>query len=163
MSYSSIEGWAVIDGYQPDGDTIRFVPDALPQVLALPRGQLVTAAKDTSVAVRLEGIDAPELHYEGAEQLARPALEALLREIGWPSATADARATTPLPRGVRVRVVTRSCDSHGRVIGYLFASGANASAAFAKLADAARRARRGGGSRISSCASEMGGCASRAM
>ena len=68
MSYSSIEGWAVIDGYQPDGDTIRFVPDALPQVFALPRGQLVTAAKDTSVAVSLEGIDAPELHYEGAEQ-----------------------------------------------------------------------------------------------
>ena len=22
-----IAGWAVVDGYQPDGDTMRFVPD----------------------------------------------------------------------------------------------------------------------------------------
>lgn len=37
--------------------------------------------KDTSVPVRLEGIDAPELHFAGAQQpAARPALEALLRE-----------------------------------------------------------------------------------
>jgi endonuclease YncB( thermonuclease family) len=144
MTFQSIDGWAVIDGYQPDGDTLRFVPDHLPRVLALPRGERVAAAVDTSVAVRLEGIDAPELHYEGREQpAARPALAALLREIGWPpvasrqpspphatprvsrGAVAPPHPAPPAPlppRGARVRVVTRSCDAHGRVIGYVFAA-----------------------------------------
>jgi endonuclease YncB( thermonuclease family) len=128
-AYASIEGWAVVDGYQPDGDTIRFVPDAMHHVLALPRGHLVPEAADTSVAVRLEGIDAPELHYAGAEQpAARPPLDALLRAIGWPPGHEASGAPMPgqHPRGVRVRVVTRSCDAHGRVIGYLFAASAAA-------------------------------------
>jgi endonuclease YncB( thermonuclease family) len=124
-----IEGWAVVDGYQPDGDTIRFVPDAMARVLALPRGHLVAAGADTSVPVRLEGIDAPELHYAGAEQpAARVALETLLREIGWPppGGARGVAAVGTAPRGVRVRVMTRSCDAHGRVIGYVFSTAGKA-------------------------------------
>ena len=125
MSFRSIAGWAVVDGYQPDGDTIRFVPDDVRDVLGLPRGHLVTFGADTSAPVRLEGIDAPELHYAGAQQpAARPALEALLREIGWPprEVAGAGRAGDSRPRGVRVRVMTRSCDAHGRIIGYLFST-----------------------------------------
>ena len=171
-SYSEIQGFAVVDGYQPDGDTIRFVPDQLVEITRLSRGHLATPGADTSVPIRLEGIDAPELHFEGREQpAAKPALDALLAAIGWPPP-----ASAKLPRGVRVRVVARSCDAHGRVIGYLMPAGAssrledsvNASLlaaglvyplayasepaahreSFGKLALAAREAARGGVPRV---------------
>jgi len=117
-----IEGWVVVDGYLPDGDTVRFVPARMKEVLALPRAHLVRPGKDTSVSVRLEGIDAPELHYAGAQQpAAKPALERLLREIGWPpEAVGEGPGVARVPRGVLVQLVTSACDAHGRVIAYLY-------------------------------------------
>lgn len=139
MSFSLIHGYAVVDGYQPDGDTIRFVPDDMKLVMRLPQSHLVAMGADTSVSVRLEGIDAPELHYEGAEQpAARPALDALLREIRWPPAPSEERGVPVRsggsPRGVRVAVLTRACDSHGRVIGYVFPRYAAVATSAARLA-----------------------------
>jgi len=125
VSFVALEGWVVVDGYQPDGDTIRFVPDDMRAFQRLEGSHRASYGKDTSVCVRLEGIDAPELHYAGAEQpAAKPALDALLRGIHWPTdvgAQADGAARATIPRGVRVLVVTRGCDVHGRAIGYLFA------------------------------------------
>lgn len=132
MKLTLLHGWAVVDGYQPDGDTIRFVPDDFRQVRQLPRSHLVAVGTDTSVPVRLEGIDAPELHYEGREQPeARRALDALLREIHWPPGdlASTSHAETGRPRGVRIAVLTRACDSHGRVIGYVFGTGVPRAAA----------------------------------
>lgn len=128
VSFAVLEGWAVVDGYLPDGDTVRFVPDDMRAFLRLERSYLAAIGKDTSVCVRLEGIDAPELHYAGAQQpAAKPALDAMLRAIHWPSlavapSSASARIDGATPRGVRVAVLTNGCDSHGRAIGYLFPS-----------------------------------------
>jgi endonuclease YncB( thermonuclease family) len=129
-SFVVLQGWAVVDGYQPDGDTVRFVPDELRAFESLERSHLASFGHDTSVCVRLEGIDAPELHYEGAQQpAAKPALDAMLRGIHWPSeplvamheGNAGKGRTRSVPRGVRVVVLTKGCDSHGRAIGYVFA------------------------------------------
>lgn len=123
-SFVVLQGWAVVDGYQPDGDTVRFVPDEMRAFESLERSHLASFGHDTSVCVRLEGIDAPELHYEGAQQpAAKPALDAMLRGIHWPSealvATQEGKGS--VPRGVRVAELTKGCDSHGRAIGYVFA------------------------------------------
>jgi endonuclease YncB( thermonuclease family) len=123
-SFVVLQGWAVVDGYQPDGDTVRFVPDEMRAFESLERSHLASFGHDTSVCVRLEGIDAPELHYEGAQQpAAKPALDAMLRGIHWPSEplVATQAGKGSVPRGVRVAVLTKGCDSHGRAIGYVFA------------------------------------------
>ena len=61
---------------------MRFVPDELRAFEALERSHLASFGHDTSVCVRLEGIDAPELHYEGAQQpAAKPALELFRRSV----------------------------------------------------------------------------------
>ncbi len=46
--YMTLDGWAVIDGYEPDGDTFRLVPDVLEAALALPRGRLVAPGRCVS-------------------------------------------------------------------------------------------------------------------
>ena len=117
MSYIAVPGYIVIDGYQPDGDTVRFIADETRIFLDLPRARSDAFGKDTSICVRLEGIDAPELHYEGcAQPHGDVALDALLNDIAW----ASAKTIKGEPRGIRATVLTRSCDVHGRVIGYLF-------------------------------------------
>ena len=77
--------------------------------------RLVASPKDGSVPVRLEGIDAPELHYLGHEQpRGWRALEVMLKEAG----IAASREAVP------GAIVASRCDPHGRVIAYVFRRGA---------------------------------------
>lgn len=113
--YRAVRGTFVAAGYAPDGDTIRFAPDRPADLDALIGTQRLRVAKDTTVNVRLEGIDAPELHYAAREQrCASTARDALLRALGL-----GARWDF-----VRGSVLTRSVDPTGRVIGYAFRDGA---------------------------------------
>ena len=92
-------------GYAPDGDTVRFVPDRPSDFARLERVERIRAGRDGSVSLRLEGVDAPELHYLGeAQPLGERARDALVQGLG--------------ERGV---VVASRCDPHGRVVAYVFA------------------------------------------
>ena len=67
-AYLVIAGEAVVVGKQPDGDSVRFRagdPDLFTQ---LENGQRVQPSADGTVQLRFDGIDAPELHYQGHEQ-----------------------------------------------------------------------------------------------
>lgn len=68
--YCVLEGEIVLEGCAPDGDSLRFLPRAPDALGALWRSSLLERSRrpDGSVQIRLEGIDAPELHYEGAAQ-----------------------------------------------------------------------------------------------
>src|SRR5690348_6845906 len=65
----TIHGRLVIVGYQPDGDSVRFIASKPDLFAELKRGYKIRKSpRDGSVQLRLEGIDAPELHYGNAAQ-----------------------------------------------------------------------------------------------
>ncbi len=92
---------------------MRFVPDELRAFEALERSHLASLGHDTSVCVRLEGIDAPALHYEGAQQpAAKPALDAMLRGIRWPS---EPLVATPPSTGTTASLRSGSSPVHATI------------------------------------------------
>ena len=126
--FVAIRGRVLLKGYAPDGDSIRFVPHArdVARLAGLRRASLLRrSATDGSVQLRLEGIDAPELHYEGACQprgaCARDALLAWLGVdvAGVRYAPGGAVIVSASPRTVPVTVLAAGIDAHGRVIAYL--------------------------------------------
>src|SRR5262249_9405372 len=86
-TYVVIPGTFLIVGYEPDGDSVRFVADDRAQYSHLRRSNLIhLAPNDGSVQLRFEGIDATELHYGGGEQpLGREGRDALLKAMGFAS------------------------------------------------------------------------------
>jgi endonuclease YncB( thermonuclease family) len=67
--FLAMHGELAVVGYEPDGDSIRFVAQRPSLFSELHRGYKIrTSSRDASVQLRLEGIDAPELHYGRAAQ-----------------------------------------------------------------------------------------------
>jgi endonuclease YncB( thermonuclease family) len=67
--YLLIPGSFVIVGYEPDGDSIRFIADDPSDYQFLHRHyRIKPSPRDGSVQLRLEGVDATELHYGSAAQ-----------------------------------------------------------------------------------------------
>lgn len=97
--------------YAPDGDSLRFAPRHLSSLHAIAGAQRLRVAHDGTVQLRLQAIDAPELHYGGhAQPLAVRARDALL---AW--ARADAHATRP----IHAAILCARTDVHGRPIAFL--------------------------------------------
>lgn len=118
--YLLLQGTFVAAGYAPDGDSIRFGPDHLRKLDHLPGTTRLRVAQDTSVQLRLEGIDAPELHYLAQSQrLGDAARDTLLHALGIEDAHIDHDLVTRAP-AVRGSILTRSIDPNGRVIAYAF-------------------------------------------
>lgn len=115
-----LQGTFVAAGYAPDGDSIRFAPDHLRALDHLPGTTRLRVAQDCSVQLRLEGIDAPELHYLAhAQRLGDAARDTLLRALGIDDARIDHDLVTHAP-AVRGSILTRSIDPNGRLIAYAF-------------------------------------------
>ncbi len=55
-------------GKSPDGDSIRFLPRTPELLQRLEHAERVRIAADGTVQLRLDGIDAPETHYENRAQ-----------------------------------------------------------------------------------------------
>src|SRR5262245_3008431 len=123
-TYVVIPGTFLTVDYEPDGDSIRFKADDPAQYNHLHRSHLIhRSIKDDSVQLRFEGIDAPELHYGGAEQpLGREARDALLKAMGFTSWTLAAgspsKIATSHPATVRGGILSMAADVHGRPISY---------------------------------------------
>ncbi|MCH8315071.1 MAG: hypothetical protein IIA64_03775 [Planctomycetes bacterium] len=117
-------------GSRPDGDSVWFKPNK-PHLLDDVGGRSADFNGGGFVQLRVEGIDALELHYQGSNhQLEQPTVSArdtLLGMIGFddveyapnadiPSSVRDA---TPHPRPGYI--LTRSIDPFGRPVAFVFA------------------------------------------
>ena len=127
-AFQVIRGTVTVAGYQPDGDSIRFVADDSHLFDALYRGNRVRLSKrDGSVQLRLEGMDTPETHYEGkAQPYGDTARDAFLQRLGYQDVHFAGNGETVVssrPAMIRVAVLTRAVETHGRPIAYLMVSG----------------------------------------
>jgi endonuclease YncB( thermonuclease family) len=125
--YECIEGHVLFPGYAPDGDSIRFLPKDFSALERLRRAPLLRwSDANGSVQVRLEGIDAPELHYaESAQPRGGTARDALFAWLGVTNVHCLADGATiadATPPGVACIILANAIDPHGRVIGYLLQS-----------------------------------------
>ena len=67
--YTVMRGEFVIVEKEPDGDSIRFRADNTALFGQLRNGQRIhISPTDSTVQLRFQGIDAPELHYQGEAQ-----------------------------------------------------------------------------------------------
>src|SRR5689334_19983190 len=92
----AIHGRLLIVGYEPDGDSVRFLADDPTLFKRLQRGYKIRRSpRDGSVQLRLEAIDAPELHYGSAAQPdGDTARDWLLDELGFRDVVTRPGSTT---------------------------------------------------------------------
>lgn len=121
----TLRGRLVVVGKQPDGDSIRFVPDR-PELLAqLKRHwRIKPSAVDGSVQLRLEAIDAPETHYGAlAQPLGDAARDELLALLGFTHVVLDDDGKTVTSAdpstGVPAAILSEGADVNGRPISFL--------------------------------------------
>src|SRR6266511_358970 len=120
----AIHGNLVIVGYQPDGDSIRFIADDPSLFDDLYRGYKIRLGpRDGSAQLRLEAIDAPETHYgRAAQPLGETARDWLLGQLGFTDVTYETGNTTVVsaaPDAVPAVIYTKASDPNGRPISYL--------------------------------------------
>lgn len=124
-----LRGDLVIVGKQPDGDSIRFVPDTPALLDRLERSERVRASSDGSVQLRLDGIDAPETHYEGeAQPLGDAARDRLLALAGFThvehgTGTRAQTVTAAVPERVAGAILAHTVDPNGRPVSFVLAGG----------------------------------------
>ncbi len=148
MSYMLLRGTFVIryadlprQGPEPDGDTVKFRPDAPALVEALPRRSgRPPDINARGISVRLEAIDALETHFgETHQELAgaNAARDDMLRRLGF----TNVEFFSDLPNKVRSadqdalrgHVLSNGVDANGRLIGFVYAgdhAGPDGSAVF---------------------------------
>ncbi|HEX8935778.1 MAG TPA: thermonuclease family protein [Pseudonocardiaceae bacterium] len=123
--YLCIHGELVIVGYEPDGDSVRFIADDVTHYDALKRSDRIRPSqRDGSVQLRFEGVDAPELHYgNDAQPLGDTARDALLSWIGFTAIEFDhaqpTRVTAAEPATVRAAILAQMVEVNGRPVAYV--------------------------------------------
>jgi endonuclease YncB( thermonuclease family) len=121
-TYLVLHGAFVIEGKQPDGDSIRFRPDDLNLLQKLKRANRIEPSKDGTVQLRLEGIDAPELHYENvAQPFSKEPRDVLLTWFGFTDVTFTPKGLqvkTSNPKSVRGAILAQAAEVYGRPISY---------------------------------------------
>ncbi|MGH3818861.1 MAG: hypothetical protein ACRDRE_14105 [Pseudonocardiaceae bacterium] len=111
-----------IVGYEPDGDSVRFIADDATHYQTLKRADRIRPSRrDGSVQLRFEGVDAPELHYGTAAQpLGDTARDALLGWIGFTEIEFDKNRSTKVtaaePTTVRAAILAQMVEVNGRPV-----------------------------------------------
>jgi endonuclease YncB( thermonuclease family) len=126
-TFLAIKGKFTIDGKQPDGDSIRFVADDDNLFADLRNAHRIAPSnRDGTVQLRLEGIDAPELHYKGEtnrQKMGDTSRDALLKIMGFSNVTFkppnNVVVTGSQPSEIPGAILTKAADIHGRPISYL--------------------------------------------
>jgi hypothetical protein len=124
-TYPIIHGDFVMSGYEPDGDSVRFIADDKTLYLNLHRNYRIRPSpKDGSVQLRFEGIDATELHYGSAAQpLGAEARDVLLALMGFRNiryaSTQPTRVISSTPAKVRGAILALSAEANGRPVSYV--------------------------------------------
>jgi endonuclease YncB( thermonuclease family) len=116
-----LRGSLVVIGKQPDGDSIRFVPDSPDLLDSLRRSWRVRRSSDGSVQLRLEGIDAPETHYGAlAQPLGAQARDALLELCGFRDIRRDGEeVVSASPERRPAAILSELVDANGRPVSIL--------------------------------------------
>jgi endonuclease YncB( thermonuclease family) len=120
-----IHGELVIVGYEPDGDSVRFIADNASHYGALKRADRIRPSqRDGSVQLRFEGVDAPELHYGAdAQPLGVTARDALLDWIGFTAIEFDphrkVQVRSATPTSVRAAILAQMVEVNGRPVSYV--------------------------------------------
>ncbi len=120
----ALRGELVVLGKSPDGDSVRFVPDTPALLEDLRRGfRVEPSQEDGSVQLRLDGVDAPETHYQGrAQPLGRAGRDALLEHLGFTGMRWEADAVAAArPARRPAAVLSQLVDPYGRPVAFLLA------------------------------------------
>lgn len=120
--YQALHGSFIILGKSPDGDSMRFIADNPDGYKPLYRSYRIDPARDGSVQLRFEGIDAPEVHYGTAAQpLGNAVRDALLAQMGFTNVAFDRNevVTAATPDRIPGWILTKGVDANGRPIAYV--------------------------------------------
>lgn len=116
--YRVIAGELVVVGKEPDGDSVRFRPDRRELFAQLEHGERVRLSGGGTVQLRFDGVDAPELHYQGrAQPLGDTSRGALLAHLGFRElAYAGTTVTDARPLTLPAVVLSRLVEVNGRPV-----------------------------------------------
>jgi endonuclease YncB( thermonuclease family) len=122
--YLALHGRLVVIGKEPDGDSVSFIADRPEHYAQLKNGHRVHPSADGSVQLRLEEVDAPELHYGTAGQpLGREARDQLLAWVGFTTLEyappGRTRVTAATPEAVPAVIFTQAVERNGFPVAYL--------------------------------------------
>src|SRR5215217_863820 len=135
MSYTLLRGEFVIrypdlprQGPEPDGDTVKFLPDTPVLVEALPRRSGRPADINArGISVRLEAIDALETHFQETHQElagANAARDALLAQLGFTNVVffddLPNKVQSADQDALRGHVLSNGIDANGRLIAFVY-------------------------------------------
>lgn len=117
-----VRGMLTITGRQPDGDSLRFIPDNPSILWNMPHASRLRFAKDGSVQLRMDGIDAPETHFAGqAQPYGVQARAQFLELIGFKAVTYNETGTVvgSNPAKIAATILVNTLDPYGRPVAYL--------------------------------------------
>jgi hypothetical protein len=119
--YLVIKGKFTIIGKEPDGDSVRFIANNTDIYQKLHRSYRIKPSRDRSVQLRLEGIDAPEVHYGKYGQiLGEKARKQLLTRMGFTSIKFSGdQVDAANPASVSGAILSKAADANGRPVSYL--------------------------------------------
>jgi hypothetical protein len=135
MPYTLLRGSFVIrypdlprQGPEPDGDTIKFLPDTPALVEAIPRRSGRPADINArGISVRLEAIDALETHFQETHQElagANAAREELLAQLGFTNVVffddLPNKVQSADQDALRGHVLSNGIDGNGRLIAFVY-------------------------------------------
>jgi len=115
-------------GPEPDGDTVKFLPDTPALVEALPRRSGRPADINArGISVRLEAIDALETHFQETHQElagANAARDELLAELGFTNVVffddLPNKVQSADQDSIRGHVLSNGIDGNGRLIAFVY-------------------------------------------
>src|SRR5262245_59351007 len=125
-----MRGELVVIGKQPDGDSIRFLPDTPSLISQLERGDRARRSSDGTLQLRVEGIDAPETHYNSFAQprgdRSRDRLLTLcgFRNVRHGRGAQGETVTAATPERIPAAILSHLVDVNGRPVSFLLV-GAN--------------------------------------
>lgn len=129
MPFHLVKGRYHVANYAPDGDTVRFQPDN-PASLDRLDGPPAKLNARGHAAIRLEGIDTLETHYQGLKQpppLADEATDRLFELLGitnveWAEERRSIKRADDATPGY---ILSRSVEKYGRIVALAFAGEAD--------------------------------------
>jgi Staphylococcal nuclease homologue len=124
MPFVVIKGAFHIEGYSPDGDSVRFMADNKEHWAKLSGPSAQLNAKDHA-QLRFEAIDTLETHYQNTHQpleLAIGALEHLLEGLGITDVEWNETRTTVTAAndGTEGYILSRAVEKYGRPVAFVY-------------------------------------------
>ncbi len=123
--YKAIPGRFVVEGKEPDGDSVRFVAHNPDDYQDLFRAFRIRPSRtDRSVQLRFEAVDTPEVHYgKFAQPLGEQVRDKMLEQLGFTSVTygggSGNQVVSSTPASIPGLILTKGVDANGRPVCYV--------------------------------------------